>query len=35
MYGYKTVLEAARRVGGIYEKGIMPETPRIHYVKEL
>ena len=29
MYGYKTVLEAARR-GDTYEKGIIPETPRIH-----
>ena len=29
MYGYKAVLEAARR-GGTYEKGIMSETPRIH-----
>ena len=29
MYGYKAVLEAARR-GDTYEKGIIPETPRIH-----
>ena len=29
MYGYKAVLEAARK-GGTYENGIMPETPRIH-----
>ena len=28
MYGYKAVLEAARR-GDTYEKGIIPETPRI------
>ena len=34
MYGYKAVLEAARR-GDTYEKGIIPETPRIHCVKEL
>ena len=30
MYGYKAVLEAARR-GDTYEKVIIPETPRIHY----
>ena len=29
MYGYKAVLEASGR-GGAYEKGVMPETPRIH-----
>ena len=29
MYGYKAVLEATGR-GGTYEKGVMPETPRIH-----
>ena len=29
MYGYKAVLEASGR-GGTYEKGVMPETPRIH-----
>ena len=29
MYGYKAVLEATRR-GGAYEKGVVPETPRIH-----
>ena len=29
MYGYKAILEAARR-GDTYEKGIIPETPRIH-----
>ena len=29
MYGYKAVLEAARR-GDTYEEGIIPETPRIH-----
>ena len=29
MYGYKALLEAARR-GDTYEKGIIPETPRIH-----
>ena len=29
MYGYKSVLEAAIR-GDTYEKGIIPETPRIH-----
>ena len=29
MYGYKAVLKAARR-GDTYEKGIIPETPRIH-----
>ena len=30
MYGYKAVLEEARR-GDYYEKGILPETPRIHF----
>ena len=29
MYGYEAVLEATGR-GGTYEKGVMPETPRIH-----
>ena len=29
MQGYKAVLEASGR-GGTYEKGVMPETPRIH-----
>ena len=29
MYGYKAVLKATR-TGGTDEKGIMPETPRIH-----
>ena len=29
MYGYKAVLEALGR-GGTYEKGVMPEAPRIH-----
>ena len=29
MYGYKAVLEAARR-SDTYEKGNIPETPRIH-----
>ena len=29
MYGYKAVLEASGR-GGTYEKGVMPEAPRIH-----
>ena len=29
MYGYTAVLEATRR-GDTYEKGIIPETPRIH-----
>ena len=29
MYGYKAVLEAARR-GDTYEEGIIPETHRIH-----
>ena len=29
MYGYKAVLEASGR-GGTYEKGVMPETHRIH-----
>ena len=29
MYGYKAVFEATRR-GDTYEKGIIPETPRIH-----
>ena len=29
MYGYKAVMEAARR-GDTYEKGIIPATPRIH-----
>ena len=33
MYGYKAVLEAARR-GDTYEKGIIPETPRIHVYRE-
>ena len=28
MYGYKAVLEASGR-GGTYEKGVMPEAPRI------
>ena len=31
MYGYKAVLEAARR-GDTYEKGIILETPRITLV---
>ena len=34
MYGYKAVLEAARR-GDTYEKGIIPETPEYIAVKEL
>ena len=35
MYGYKAVLEAARR-GDTYEKGIIPETPLEYIaVKEL
>ena len=34
MYGYKAVLEATRR-GDTYEKGIIPETPRIHCRQEL
>ena len=29
IYGYKAVLEATRK-GDTYEKGIIPETPRIH-----
>ena len=34
MYGYKAVLEAARR-GDTYEKGIIPETLEYIAVKEL
>ena len=33
MYGYEVVLEDAGS-GGTYEKGVMPETPRIQLVPE-